>query len=193
MVDLVDYIKQVKRKKLEKDLVVPETCTHFGLSDDEALAAFDELTKKGILSTEEDSVVVDGKEKFQLTKALHKAWQESSSCGSKTAYTQTPTEKFPVDAKTAQTQTDTDTLTTCTQTHAQEPPPSTPQLQHLLEPTHGDIYQSFSLLAKSMVDLQYVIGKERDASRILLERNYQREKQSNTIKSIPHIVIEVIQ
>ena len=45
-----------------------ETCMRFGLSVDEALVAFDELTERGILTTQEDSVVVDGKEKIELTK-----------------------------------------------------------------------------------------------------------------------------
>ena len=187
MLDVVDYVKQVKRKKLEKDLVVRETCTRFGLTGDEALVAFDELTERGILSTQEDSITVDGKEKFELTKNLFKAWQETSSPESKIVCTQTVREEFPADVKT-----------TCTQTSAQEPPPSTPRLQHPLEPTHGD-----------------VIDKERDANRILLERNHQREtsdegakilaqkprkydkepdnKKSNTIGSIPPIVYEDIQ
>ena len=204
MLDVVDYVKQVKRKKLEKDLVVRETCTRFGLTGDEALVAFDELTERGILSTQEDSITVDGKEKFELTKNLFKAWQETSSPESKIVCTQTVREEFPADVKT-----------TCTQTSAQEPPPSTPRLQHPLEPTHGDIYHSFALLAKSVVDLQNVIDKERDANRILLERNHQREtsdegakilaqkprkydkepdnKKSNTIGSIPPIVYEDIQ
>ena len=204
MLDVVDYIKQVKRKILEKDLVVRETCTRFGLTGDEALVAFDELTERGILSTQEDSITVDGKEKFELTKNLFKAWQETSSPESKVVCTQTVREEFPADVKT-----------TCTQTSALEPPPSTPRLQHPLEPTHGDIYHSFALLAKSVVDLQNVIDKERDANRILLERNHQREtsdegakilaqkprkydkepdnKKSNTIGSIPPIVYEDIQ
>ena len=169
--DVVDYIKQVKRKKLEKDLVVRETCTRFGLSVDEALVAFDELIERGILTTQEDSVVVDGKENIELTKNFFKAWQESSSRESTVACTQTLREEFPVDVKT-----------TCTQTSAQEPPPSTPCLQHPSEPTHGDIYHSFALLAKSVVDLQYAIDKERDANRILLERNHQRETSDESAK-----------
>ena len=202
MLDVVDYVKQVKQKKLEKDLVVCETCTRFGLTGDEALVAFDELTERGILSTQEHSITVDGKEKFELTKNLFKAWQETSSPESKIVCTQTVCEEFPADVKT-----------TCTQTSAQEPP--TPRLQHPLEPTHADIYHSFALLAKSVVDLQNVIDKERDANRILLERNHQREtsdegakilaqkprkydkepdnKKSNTIRSIPPIVYEDIQ
>ena len=39
------------------------------------------------------------KEKFELTKNLFKAWQESSSHESKVALTQTLAEKYPVDAK----------------------------------------------------------------------------------------------
>ena len=99
--DVVDYIKQVKRKKLEKDLVVRETCTRFGLSVDEALVAFDELTERGILTTQEDSVVVDGKEKIELTKNLFKAWQESSSRESTVACTIVTRESCSLEANNA--------------------------------------------------------------------------------------------
>ena len=70
IMDVIDNIKRVKKKKLERDQIVRDAETQLGLSAVESHSLIEELLSKGVLCNNEGSLDIDYKQRFELTKSL---------------------------------------------------------------------------------------------------------------------------
>ena len=70
IMDIVDNIKKVKKKKLNQELIIREAETHLGLNATDSKSLIEELLSREILCSEDESIEVDYKRRFDLTKYL---------------------------------------------------------------------------------------------------------------------------
>ena len=70
IMDVIDNIKRVKKKKLEKDQIMRDVETQLGLSAVESHSLIEEPLSKGILCNNEGSLDIDYKQRFELAKSL---------------------------------------------------------------------------------------------------------------------------
>ena len=70
IMDIVDNIKKVKKKKLNQELIIRDAETHLGLNATDSKSLIEELLNREILCSEDESIEVDYKRRFDLTKSL---------------------------------------------------------------------------------------------------------------------------
>ena len=70
IMDVIDNIKRVKKKKLERVQIVHDVEAQLGLSEVDSHSLIEELLSKGILCNNEGSLDIDYKQRFELTKSL---------------------------------------------------------------------------------------------------------------------------
>ena len=148
VLDMIDNIKLVKKKKIEKGTIVRDANTLLGLDADDTTVALQNLEDEGIVNFQDDIVNVDVKGKWELSKSLIEVTRERASV-----------EIIEINS----TQTQTESLDPDISRH----PFSSSRMDEVF-----DIHRSFAQLAASMVSTQEVIQKERDLNRILAEENF---------------------
>ena len=160
VLDIIDNIKHVKKKKIEKGTIVRDANTLLGLDADDTTVALQNLENEGIVNFQDDIANVDVKAKWELSKSLIDINCERASVEIiETNSTQTQTESFDPDISRL--------------------PFSCSRMDEV-----SDIHRSFAQLAALMVSTQEIIQKERDLNRILAEENFdiksklQREQGS---------------
>ena len=160
ILDIIDNIKFVRKKKIEKGTIVRDANTLLGLEADDTTVALQNLEDEGILNFQDDIANVDVKGKWELSKSLIEVTRERASVEI---------------VEIRSTQTQTESLDPDISRH----PFSCSRMDEV-----SDIHRSFAQLAASMVSTQEIIQKERDLNRILAEENFaiksklQREQGS---------------
>lgn len=158
LLDIVDNIKNFKRKKPDKEFMISDACTLLGLTEDEATTALENLVQEGMISFQEETVCVDYKKKFDLTRSIAISLRESS---------------IPKEHSSISTQTDH---------HVEADPIQQTQVSSLrplgLPSDNIGIYDSFAKLAASFVESQKIIQNEREHNRILLQENVELKTES---------------
>ena len=70
VMDVVENITKVKKKKLDREQIIRDAEMQLGLSADESHSLIEELLTRGILCNNEGSLAIDYKQRFELTKSL---------------------------------------------------------------------------------------------------------------------------
>eukprot|EP00112_Aurelia_sp_Birch-Aquarium-sp1_P001671 Seg1181.2 transcript_id=Seg1181.2/GoldUCD/mRNA.D3Y31 product="hypothetical protein" protein_id=Seg1181.2/GoldUCD/D3Y31 len=70
VLDVINNIKKVKKKKLERGQIVCDVQTLLGLSTADSYSLIEELLSMGILCNNEGSLDINYKQRFELTKSL---------------------------------------------------------------------------------------------------------------------------
>eukprot|EP00112_Aurelia_sp_Birch-Aquarium-sp1_P007225 Seg1787.2 transcript_id=Seg1787.2/GoldUCD/mRNA.D3Y31 product="hypothetical protein" protein_id=Seg1787.2/GoldUCD/D3Y31 len=79
VLDTIENIKNVKKKKLDRKLIAEDSTELLGLSEDETMLALEGLIEKGILVDSDGSLGTANREKLQLTMEYSRIWKEDSS------------------------------------------------------------------------------------------------------------------
>ena len=78
IMDIIDNIKKVKKKKLDQELIIRDAETHLGLNATDSKSLIEALLSRRILCSEDESIEVDFKRRFDLTKSLLVSMQDIS-------------------------------------------------------------------------------------------------------------------
>ena len=78
IMDIIDNIKKVKKKKLDQELIIRDAETHLGLNATDSKSLIDELLSRKILCCEDESIEIDFKRRFDLTKSLLDSFHDIS-------------------------------------------------------------------------------------------------------------------
>ena len=78
IMDIIDNIKKVKKKKLDQELIIRDAETHLGLNATDSKSLIEELLSRKILCCEDESIEIDFKRRFDLTKSLLDSFHDIS-------------------------------------------------------------------------------------------------------------------
>ena len=149
VLDIIDNIKDVKKKKLDCNVILHEASAILGLNKNEIKDALQNLTEREILIVQDNCLTVDKKGKLQVTKNLLNLL---SNAAPGIAHVSTSTVEMQTDCPT----------------ELGSPPLSQIHYpQPVFREKECDIYKSFSQLSNSVADLQNVLLSEREMSRKL--------------------------
>ena len=79
ILDIIDNIKFVRKKKIEKGTIVRDANTLLGLEADDTTVALQNLEDEGILNFQDDIANVNIKGKWELSKSLIEVTRERAS------------------------------------------------------------------------------------------------------------------
>ena len=70
IMDIIDNIKKVKKKKLDQELIIRDAEMHLSVNATDSKSLIEELLSRKILCSEDESIEVDFKRRFELTKSV---------------------------------------------------------------------------------------------------------------------------